>query len=295
MGFLDRRAARVPDQAALDGLLEGALTARIAEVEAVGGRELLVVDRPSEVQELSRLLAILRPTERFHCLCPGDQTLEFSRGRRGKVAITLHHGRSIRWEGWDSDAMLADAEGLLRWLDEHGAPEPLRAWEKSLAREEHDRAAWEAWKRATPPSVVPLLAEAPATINPELPLPESLQRASEALRAGYPNEREEIRALLEWFGSGEGPWSGFPSYECVAEALLLRYPTEAILLALDDEQLTPTLAEGAARLFASWWFGRMRPGDAARLPADLARRLRRHVGAAGDPDKIARLFGALGR
>ena len=185
MGSSDHaRMSHAPDQSALDRLLEGASRARITEV---AGRELLLVEDPNEVRELSRLLAVIPPVERFHCLCPGDQVLKFSTDRRGDVAITLHHGRSIRWDGWDSDAMLVDGETLLRWLAGHGARAPLHAWEADRDRAERDRLARESWERAAPPVVVPLLSELPTLINPTVPQPEVLLRAAESLRAAYAN------------------------------------------------------------------------------------------------------------
>ncbi len=41
-----------------------------------------------------------------------------------------------------------------------------------------------------------------------------------ALEREVRNETSRILALLQWFGSGAGPWSGFPYYEAAAEKLL---------------------------------------------------------------------------
>ena len=282
-----------PSQDASKRALTGATRARIADVPELGGAELLVLDDPEDVRTLSRLLAIVPPREPFHCMCPGDQVIEFSGGPR-RMTVTLHHGRSIRWERWDSDALLADGEALLRWLADKGASGPLQAWEGDRRRAEEANVAWEAWQRAAPAAIVRFLPDLMPSVNPEYPS-EQLLLAEEALREAHAQEREAILVLLDWFGSGEGAWSGFPSYETVPEVLLLRYPTDAIVAALGDTPLPPTRAGGAARLFASWWFGRMRPGEAAALPKVLKRRLREHVRAGGDPDKIARLTRALGR
>jgi hypothetical protein len=87
-----------------------------------------------------------------------------------------------------------------------------------------------------------------------------------ALERDMPDESERILALLEWFGSGAGPWSGFPSYETAAEELLLGFSTTGLVTAVESTQLSPGQAEGAARLFAGWSFGNQRPEDLRDLP-----------------------------
>src|SRR5262245_55003523 len=71
----------------------------------------------------------------------------------------------------------------------------------------------------------------------------------------------DAHVLFGWFGSGQGPWSGFPMYEQVAEQLLLDFPTDALVEALTQHQITPTQLEGAARYFAGWGFRKHKPGE----------------------------------
>lgn len=284
----------LPTQASLDRALERATRARISVVPELGGQELLVVDEPAAVRELARLLKIVPPAAPFHCMCPGDQLVELSIPWRRDVAVTLHHGRSIRWQRWGSDALLADGEALLRWLADHGVPAPLQAWQDDRRRADQDRLAWQAWRGAAPPALAAFVdsPELASIGNPEYP-PRQLLLALMALRAACPDERAAILALLDWYGSSGGPWSGFPSYQAVPEAMLLRHPTGALVEALGVEPLVPARAEGAARLFGSWWFGRLRPGEASSLPQGLRKTLMDHVSAHGDDDKRARLAHAL--
>lgn len=109
-----------------------------------------------------------------------------------------------------------------------------------------------------------------------------------ALERGLLDEGERILALLEWFGSGAGPWSGFPSYEEAAEELLLGYSTARIIKAMESTRLSPAQLEGAARLFAGWSFGKQRPQGLSELPDALRRILWRHVGDTQDKDKLDR-------
>lgn len=109
-----------------------------------------------------------------------------------------------------------------------------------------------------------------------------------ALAREFPEPRTRILALLEWYGSGEGPWSGFPAYEQTAESLLLAYATPDLLSAVDAGHLSTNQTEGAARLFAGSPFRRARPGDGALLDPQLRQRLLEHSLTSGDEDKRAR-------
>ena len=94
----------------------------------------------------------------------------------------------------------------------------------------------------------------PSALKPLWPqmLKDMLKPNLDPLRTGlsrqYPDEQTRILALYAWFGSGEGPWSGFPGYEIVAEELLLEFQTEALIKAAEATGSAQQL-EGAARLF----------------------------------------------
>ena len=103
--------AASPTQASLDRALERATQVRIKDVPQLGGTEHLLITDPDSVRQLARLLIIEPPATPFHCMCFGNQLLEFAVPWRRDVCITLHHGCSIRWQQWDSDALLADGVG----------------------------------------------------------------------------------------------------------------------------------------------------------------------------------------
>lgn len=290
-----RRKATAPSQEQLDEALRGATRFRVREV--LGGRLLLEVEDRDEVASFASLLHV-RPGEPFHCMCLGDQTLEFRQGAlRRKTKITLHHGRSLRWDGaWDTDVLLDEPQPMLDWLAERGVSGPRDEVERIRSEEERSRKEWEAWARATPSCLEPFLLalSADAFGGPPEPVASAFEEAVKALERTYAADEEAIRALLAWFGQGAGSWNGFPSYERVAERLLLRYPTELIVRAMESAALEPAHLEGAGRLFASWWFAQERPDDASRIPADLAQRLLAHADALSDEGNRSSLRHALG-
>jgi hypothetical protein len=102
-----------------------------------------------------------------------------------------------------------------------------------------------------------------------------------------PHQDERIRALLGWFGSGAGPWSGFPGYEQAAERLLLEYSTASLVEAAASAPLSSAQWEGAARIFASWAFSK-RPHGLDELPAGLKNILWSHMRGTQDEDKLDR-------
>jgi hypothetical protein len=143
------------------------------------------------------------------------------------------------------------------------------------------------WAKGMPASVKPIWR---LTREPDIG---DLQPYRIALEAQYPDQRERILALLRWFGSGAGPWSGFPIYEEVPEQLLLDFPTLEIVGAIQGAHLADDQVEGAARLFGGWDFRQQRPKDRGLLPPLLRRRLLEHSLKSRDQDKIQRAKAAF--
>jgi len=115
------------------------------------------------------------------------------------------------------------------------------------------------------------------------------------LERSIPDSGERILALLEWFGSGAGPWSGFPSYESAAENLLLDFSTVDLIAATQSKRLSPAQTEGAARLFGGWSFAQQRPEGLRELPDALKKDLWLHTQNTNDKDKFSRARGAFAK
>lgn len=139
------------------------------------------------------------------------------------------------------------------------------------------------------------LAAMPAAIQPFWEADANLRsgmflsgKPLEELRAAFavanPDRDAAIRALLVWFGSGAGQWSGFPGYEEIADQLLLDYPTDRIVAAAQAPDASDALLEGASRYFAGWYFSKRHPLDLARVPLSLKQRLLEHTLRTGDAD-----------
>lgn len=191
---------------------------------------------------------------------------------------------------YENDKLLASigASGSPKVLNEllSAAKVPLSQTDTEEDRAAQQKAADAAearWRSAMPKSILPLWASAMRDeLSPDLePLRTAIGRE-------FPDTRQRILALFTWFGSGAGPWSGFPSYESVPEELLLDLPTPDLVAATQAQGLTEQQLEGAARLFGGWEFGQRRPNDRNTLPADLKKRLLDHSLKSTDADKLGR-------
>jgi len=154
-------------------------------------------------------------------------------------------------------------------------------------QEERAKRDWDQWLTAMPKAIVPVWSVSLGQFN-LVDINMDITPLRAALEREVPNETSRILALLQWFGSGSGPWSGFPYYEAAAEKLLIEYPTAKIVEAIQSTTVGSAQAEGAARLFGGWEFPQQRPGGLKEVPDTLKKALWNHVKGTQDTDKLSR-------
>jgi len=277
-----------PTQAALDSLMNLVRLVRVFKDGCHGGKVLgndvvLEVGEPTDVAALRITMRIIDGPG-GHCMCFGGPTLEMLSADRSRLALlSIHHGLAIRWDRWKDDAKLVNGRLLLEWLAERGVVDPLREFEATEASQLQHKQDRDRWLAAMPSALIPVWSSALGQFGSV-----NVDPLCATLESAMSDERERILALLEWFGSGAGPWSGFPSYEQAAEELLLGYSTPHIIEAVESTRLSSAQLEGAARLFASWSFGKQRPEGLKELPCALRKALWHHVKDTKDDDKRLR-------
>lgn len=260
----------------------------VREAPDDGARVLFESANRRDLDALKAALKVNKPDGPMHCMCDGTPAIDLYAGKQRVGQITNHHGKLVRWSTSRTDAPIADAEAWLTWFDVRGIGGPRReadAARRSRARFEEAERRW--------------VAAMPAALRKFWPMPfrpggDDVAPLRRALEEAVPDRGERIRALFAWYGSGMGPWSGFPSHEQAAEDLLLDYPTAELLAAIADRKLGDAETEGAARLFGGWSFSQVRPKDLALLPAELKRRLLEHSLKSDDEDKRGRARRAFG-
>lgn len=255
-------------------------------------KTLLDLRDPKQIAELVQGIQIDSSGSGFHCMCCGNPTLEFYRDDVLMVSLGFHHGRSLRWADgkWAADALMTmdSADFLIEWLADHGIRGPKDEIEESVRIQEESERSQERWLEAMPESLKPFWSDMGNPFKSNIN-----KKMDAALNKQFTNKNTRILALLHWYGSGEGPWSGFPSYESVAEELLLLHETRDVLAAVENGELTEQQTEGLARLLGGWDFSQKRPNDLRLVSAELKARLLEHSLKTDDEDKRGRAIRAF--
>ncbi len=280
-----------PAQASLDAWFARATRVKVTNV--VGHEEgPLAVAEGRDVERLRKLLRIHEDGPVFHCMCRGDLELTLDAGGAPFATLSFHHARSLRHQEWSSDAMLVDGPGLVRWLADHGAPGPLLEYEAELERDRLGDEARRLWLSNTPPCLAPDLRrfEVDEHGMPLSATAPALDEAERRVRAAYATPAQAAFTLLAWYGEGAGRWSGYPSYEGLAEHLLFRLGVPVAIEAAGTASSAVLL--GVARLLSSFELVTYKKHQLGGAPEGLWDRLRPLVTRSGIADNVARFEGA---
>jgi hypothetical protein len=237
----------------------------------------------------------LSPGSAGHCMCPGDLELAVLGPGDDWTKISLHHGYTMRWKGpWSwSDVAFADPEGFMAWLADHGVTLYLDMEAEAQARQREQEAQRTRWLAATPACLRERLdALEGGALGGPAPGSPRVQAAITELRATGDTSAVVI-ALLRWFGSGVGVWSGYPTYESVPEALLVTLGTSQILEGITGRELDAATLSGLARYFGSWEHRKERRAEMRSVPEALRDKLVAHVRANFDEGEVQRLESAM--
>ncbi len=247
---------------------------------------------PKDLSALRSSITIEQPHQWFQCACMPSTVIKLYRGDRSIGEFAIFGGNTIRFADWSSDARIANTKAWFQWLDTRGIKSPRKEFDEETAREQQAQRATDRWQRAMPKSLRPLWPE--VVSKDPVGAYDTTSLDAELIKE-YSDLHPRILRLMGWYGSGAGPWSGYPAYESVAEQMLLEYPTPELVAAVSGRQLSEEEMEGAARLFGGWEFNRSRPSDNALIPDDLKTNLLEHSLRSTDEDKRNRAKHAFER
>lgn len=275
---------------ALDNVLQQAHMVQVGSVGGFGvdGEIRVDLSDPAESARLRTAMAV-ESLPGFHCMCLGDVRFEVLDRDGGRLAVVvLHHGATLRWGQWESDAVLADGRLLLAWLDEHGMPGPMQQFEADRLRAEEGAEEERNWLAAMPAGLEGTADGILDLSHRRQTLPELLAELTDRLQLTFPDPVERVLALLDWHGSGSGRCSGYPVHEGVPGELLGRVPIADLLAGLADLRAKEPHDAGAVRHLVGWKTRPRQKRDVAGLPEPLRARLLAHARRSGDSDKQGR-------
>ena len=133
------------DPKALKALIETAdrLVVTVAPTEewepARRSSPLYTTDNKADIEALAEALEVENPKKGVRCGCVGSPAIYLYKGENEIAVITNHHGKSIRYRPWWSDAPIADTEKWLTWFDQRGISGPRREFMENWMRQEENK------------------------------------------------------------------------------------------------------------------------------------------------------------
>jgi hypothetical protein len=212
---------------------------------------LFEITKPDTIQQFATLIAIDETQIGFHCMCLGTYDIELYANNRVQAIINYHHEVSIRYNGWSSDAGLANAQALITFLAQHGFTKPQEDYLETIRRAEEDKLADSEWLAAAPKCFTEFFAE--FRMDGHYP-----QALIEALDKEIPEKAAKILALLQSFGHSKSPWTAYPSYERVPADILNNYTAKYILEVYAGSDKNDKLTSGLGRYICGCEFRKVR-------------------------------------
>lgn len=206
---------------------------------------------PDVIQQFATLIKINETQTGFHCMCSGTYDFQLYAGDQLRSIINYHHEISIRYDGWNGDAMLATPESLVNFMAEIGFTKPQDDMQESKRKQDARHLAETEWLAIAPKCFTTYWKEFGAMGE----LPAGL---IEALIKEIPDDTSRIITLLKTFGKTKNFWSGYPSYENIPKEILNTMHPMVILQAYTGSDRNYKTRRGLGRYLCSWDFKQVR-------------------------------------
>lgn len=289
----DIKNERTPQLEKLYALVRSA--DRIVVTQGSEGEKKVLFDSSEKTDLEAFVLALnLVVAEEWRSSICADPTVTLYKDGKKIGYIGDVSGREVKTSVWDGNTVIADQEKWLRWFDDRNMPMVRKERDHAVESEKKNAEDEARWYAAMPKGIKESVEEQRYRLY-GLSSPKLNKSVLSILEKEYPEKSERIFALLNWFGSGAGPWSGYPSYESIAEDYLLLFTTQDILAALNDRKPDASHLEGASRLFAGWKYSKFRAKELDLIPKKMRKILLDQALKSGDEDKIELAKAAFSR
>jgi len=228
-------------------------------------------------------LVRLKPDEYYSLACIGSPVIYFYKNKKELTHILVRGSTNVGYETWPSDVPIKYLDKWLEWFDKRG----MTMLREDVEREEklirEGEIALKKWKEAVPDCFKKDWIDnlRPRYLGEKV----NVETLNNKFKSCNPDKFKRILVLLKWYGSGKGPWSGYPSYEEDAEKMLLKYSTKDILDTVKSASLSNVQKEGLARLFAGYYFRKQRKD---KIPKKIKYMLWEYIKTTKDKDKLER-------
>jgi hypothetical protein len=305
--FTDKKnKAPQPSQKSLDAVLKELHSMRIFDGGMSNGQLLsdkILFETSDEkaLVELKGLLQIVQDPKSFgRDMCSGGPTLELVGTSGQKNLIAIHHGFTIRWLAWSSDARLLEPRKFIEWLAGKGVNGPKKEMERSIAQAKYDSEEGQLsrlhqFESTMPKSLRAFLGQLHlGKINDRqmsyelrdmsdtyklIAKEDRIKEARKSLEKETPSQADQIKILLEWSGAIEDPFSA--AYRGFPVEILNLYEPDAVTNIVKSDLSTSNQWIGAARFYSGMEFRDRFPDGYAPLDKTLMKRIADEVAATG--------------
>ncbi|MBC9911573.1 hypothetical protein [Chitinophaga varians] len=252
--------------------------------KAISDKVLLCLTQPEVISRLNQLLEINEAMTGFYCMCLGSYAIELHAHDTMKHIIGLHHGTSIRYDGWNGDAELSKNEELLVFLSEQGLSQPLEAHVQQKKSMEANQIAQRNWLEIAPKTFRKYWDQI-SNMDADY-LPTLIQD----LHTEMPDQQQLIIVLLQTFGKTDKYWSAYPHYESVPDDILKIFDVRDIIRAYIQSDRNYKTRRGLGRFLCSHDFKKNRKKFIQEIPLEVISDLEKCFDHIGETRGINEMF-----
>jgi hypothetical protein len=216
----------------------------VSNGKALGSKPVLTISDVENISTFKSLMEIKEGDIGF-CMCLGDYGVELYSSNQIRYTLGFHHGVSLRYDSWTSDAELAKSMELLYFLSKLGMSKPLNDRTENKIRSDIGVNKENSWFKNAPNCFSAFKSEIDGLDQKFLPL------LVKELEDEIPNKSERILRLLELYGFSDHLWTFFPSREGIPHKILTGYDFQELLSAYAKSLRTEALKRGLGRFLCS--------------------------------------------
>lgn len=184
---------------------------------------LVTITQADHIHTFHQLLEVNEDLPQYYCMCSGTYAIELHHDTSLTTTIGFHHGISIRYDHWNSDARLTKRDDFLHFLAAQGLAQPLADRLEEIRNQEPDRIAERKWLEISPSSFRKYWSKIKAGDKHDLPALIS------QLNIEIPDRHQQIIKLLQVFGAADNYWSPYPDYEEIPNDILKTFAITEII------------------------------------------------------------------